>query len=62
MKSCRKITKKPKKNCYIFFGSFFTFFLFVCFLLFYVRKALGFWPKLFCTKREKWLWEEKSNM
>lgn len=23
------------------------------FLLFYVRNALGFCPKLFCTKREK---------
>ena len=56
---CCKITKKPKKNRYIFFGSFFTFFGFCCF---YDLNALGFCPRLFCTKREKCDGDEKSNM
>ena len=32
------------------------------FLLFYDLNALGFWPRLFCTKREKWEGDEKSNI
>ena len=32
------------------------------FLMFYDLNALGFCPRLFCTNREKWEGDEKSNM